>query len=249
VRAIILAGGYGKRMGQLTSESPKSLLPVAGRPAIDHIIDRLEEIAVVRILLTTNLKFEPAFRAWLATKRSPNIELVVEQSKSEEDKLGAVAALAQLTTKLSADDYLVICGDNIFKSSLRGIVDYYRQKRKPVVAVYYQTTLDEVRAASTVTLGEGNRIVNFQEKPKDPRTRLAGACIYLLPFNSLLRTKQYLDEGGSMDEPGNFISWLCGREEVCAYMLDGYVWDMGTPKGYAELQKAFAEHRGQDLRL
>jgi len=249
VRAIVLAGGYAKRMGQLATELPKSLLPVAGRPAIDHIMDRLDEVAVVKIFLTTNLKFESAFRSWLTKKRLENTELVVEQSRSEEDKLGAVRALADLAPKLPPDDYLVICGDNVFNSSLRGMVDCYQQKRKPVVAVYHQASLDEVKAGSAVTLGEDNRIVNFQEKPKDPRTKLAGACIYLLPFSSLLRTREYVDEGGSRDEPGNFISWLCGQEEVYAYILDSYVWDIGTPKGYEELQKAFAGHRRENLRL
>ena len=241
MRAIILAGGYAKRMGPVAAELPKSLLPIAGRPAIEYILDKLTEIAPEKILLTTNIKFKPAFESWLASKHLTNIELVVEQSRSEREKLGAVGALAQLAPKLKPDDYLVICGDNIFTSSLTGMLEYYRQKRKAVVAVYCQTSLDEVKAGSAVTLGEDNRIVNFEEKPKDPRTRLVGACIYILPFQSLPRTRQYLDEGGSRDEPGNFISWLCRQEEVYGYMLDGYVWDIGTPRGYEELQKAFTE--------
>jgi glucose-1-phosphate thymidylyltransferase len=212
-----------------------------------HIMDRLNELAVAKILLTTNLKFEPAFRSWMAGKSLLDTELVVEQSRSEKDKLGAVRALAQLAPKLEPDDYMVICGDNVFNSSLRGMVGYYEQKRKPVVAVYLQRSLDEVKSASAVTLGEDNRIVNFEEKLKDPRTRLVGACIYILPFASLLRTRQYLDEGGSRDEPGNFISWLCRQEEVYGYMLDSYVWDTGTPQSYQELQKAFAGHRRGDL--
>jgi NDP-sugar pyrophosphorylase family protein len=109
VRAIVLAGGYSRRMGQLAYRLPKSLLPVAGRPAIDHILDRLNEIALVKILLTTNLKFKQDFESWLAAKGSHNIELIVEQSTSERDKLGAVGALVQLAPTLEPDDYLVVC--------------------------------------------------------------------------------------------------------------------------------------------
>jgi NDP-sugar pyrophosphorylase family protein len=68
MRAIILAGGYAKRMGQLAAELPKSLLPVAGRPAIEYIMDRLNEIALEKVLLTTNLRFKTAFESWLASK-------------------------------------------------------------------------------------------------------------------------------------------------------------------------------------
>jgi glucose-1-phosphate thymidylyltransferase len=79
-----------------------------------------------------------------------------------------------------------------------------------------------------IAYAEGNRIINFEEKPKRPTTRLVGACIYMLPYKSLLRTRQYLEEGGERDDPGCFISWLCRQEEVYAYMLDSYVWDIGT---------------------
>jgi glucose-1-phosphate thymidylyltransferase len=239
MRAIILAGGYAKRMGQVVAELPKSLLPIAGRPAIDHILDKLTEIAPEKILLTTNIKFKPAFESWLTSKHLTNIELVIEQSRSEKEKLGAVGALAQLAPKLKPDDYLVICGDNIFTSSLTRMLEYYRQKRKAVVAVYHQKSLEEVKLGSAVTLGSGNRVLSFEEKPKKPTTTVVGACIYILPYESLLRTKQYLDTGGNRDEPGNFIAWLCRQEEVYAYMLPSYVWDIGTPEGYEELQRQF----------
>jgi len=239
LRAIILAGGYAKRMGRLAAKLPKSLLPIAGRPAIDYILDRLNEIAPERILLTTNMKFKPLFESWLASKHLTNIELVVEQSRSEREKLGAVGALAGLAPKLKPDDYFVICGDNIFTSSLTGMLDYYRQKRKPVVALYHQKSLQEVRLGSVVTLESDNKITRFEEKPKKPATTIVGACAYVLPYRSLLRIRGYLDRGGNRDEPGNFIAWLCRQEEVYGYMLTGYVWDIGTPKSYEELQEEF----------
>ena len=239
LRAIILAGGYAKRMGQLATELPKSLLPIAGRPAINYILDRLSEIALEKILLTTNTTFKSAFESWLASKHLSNVELVVEQSRSEKEKLGAVGALAQLAPKLEPDDYLVVCGDNIFKSSLKGMLEYYQEKRRTVVAVYLQRSLNDVKVGSAVTIGDDQRIVNFEEKPKHPKTRLVGACIYMLSYKSLLRARQYLDKGGNRDEPGNFIAWLCKQEQVYGYMLDSYVWDIGTPKGYEELQEEF----------
>jgi glucose-1-phosphate thymidylyltransferase len=239
VRAIILAGGYAKRMGQLAAELPKSLLPIADRPAIDYIIDRLDEIAPEKILLMTNIKFKPPFESWLASKHNANIELVVEQSRSEREKLGAIGALAQLASKLKPDDYLVVCGDNIFKSSLKDMLEHYREKRRTVVAVYLQKSLDDVKLGSAVTIAEDQRIVNFEEKPQHPKTRLVGACIYILSYESLLKTMQYLDEGGNRDEPGGFIAWLCKQEQVYAHMLDSYVWDIGTPNGYKELRKQF----------
>ena len=169
-----------------------------------------------------------------------NVELVVEQSRSEEEKLGAVGALAKLAPTLEPDDYLVICGDNIFTASLTGMLECYREKRKAIVVVYHQKSLEQVKLGSVVTLGSDNRVISFEEKPKKPTTTVVGACIYILPYESLLRTKQYLDMDGNKDEPGNFIAWLCRQEEVYAYMLPSYVWDIGSPEGYEQLQRQFA---------
>jgi glucose-1-phosphate thymidylyltransferase len=243
-RAIILAGGYAQRMRRLAVKLPKSLLPVAGRPAIDYVLDKLNEVAPEKVLLTTNLRFKQDFESYLNSKPPMNIELVVERSRSEEEKLGAVGALAQLAARLEPDDYFVVCGDNIFTSSLAGMLDYYRQKAKPVVAVYHQKSLEEVKLGSAVRLGDDNRIIDFEEKPQKPTTTIVGACIYILPYKSLLRSRQYLDGGGNRDEPGSFIAWLCKQEEVYGYIFSCYVWDVGTPNGYEEIQKKFTSRVG-----
>ena len=109
-----MAGGYAKRMWPLTKDFPKTLLPVGGRPAIDHIVDRLLEAKVSAIIVSTNLKFKPHFEAWLKQKPIGVIEIVAETSKCEKEKLGVVGALAELAPKLKPDDYLIIAGDNIF---------------------------------------------------------------------------------------------------------------------------------------
>lgn len=240
MRAIILAGGYAKRMGRLAAEVPKSLLPVAGRPAMDYVLDRLSEVAPEKIFLTTNLRYKREFESYLSSKSLVSVELVVEQTGSEREKLGAVGALAGLVSTLKPDDYLVICGDSIFVSSLAGMLEFYGQKRAAVVAVYHQKSLEEVKLGSAVTLASDNRILSFEEKPKNPTTTVVGACIYLLPYESLLKTRQYLNMGGKKDEPGNFIAWLCLQEQVYAYMFASYIWDIGTPSCYEEIQKQFA---------
>ena len=52
-KAIVLAAGRGKRMGALTEELPKPMLPLAGKPMIEHILDRLREAGVTQVLLVT----------------------------------------------------------------------------------------------------------------------------------------------------------------------------------------------------
>jgi len=72
---------------------PKALLSVAGKPAIDYILDRICEISVDHVIILTNLKFKPHFESWQKAKDALVIEIVAEESKCEEEKLGAVGAL------------------------------------------------------------------------------------------------------------------------------------------------------------
>jgi len=251
LKAIILAGGYAKRMWPLTKDFPKTLLPIEGRPAIDYILDRLLETDVNAIIVSTNLKFKPLFEAWLREKRIGPIEIVAETSRCEDEKLGAVRALGELVPELKPDDYLIIAGDNIFTAGIRGMIDFYKKKEAPVIAVIKARSAEEVLRGSSVLLEKDMRIAWFKEKPMKAETMLIGACIYILPYKTLLRTSEYLQEGGDKDEPGNFMEWLCEREAVYGYMLPGRLWDIGTIEGYRELMREFqtANHKNRESKI
>jgi len=239
LKAIILAGGYAKRMWPLTQDFPKTLLPIQGRPAIDYILDKLLEANVKSIIVSTNLKFKPRFEDWLKEKPIGLIEIVTETSRCEEEKLGAVGALAELAPKLKPDDYLIVAGDNLFTAGIEGMIDFYEKKQAPIVAIVEARNVEEVRRGSSVLLKEDMRIVRFKEKPLAVESMLIGACIYILPHRTLLRTSEYLKEGGYRDEAGNFIGWLSEREAVYGYMLTGRLWDIGTTEGYEEIKREF----------
>jgi len=97
-----------------------------------------------------------------------------------------------------------------------------------------------VLRGSSVVLREDGRIMWFKEKPREIKSMLIGACIYILPYRTLLRTNEYLREDGKRDEPGGFMEWLCEREVVYGYMLPGQLWDIGTIGGYEQLKQEFS---------
>jgi len=170
LKAIILAGGYAKRMWPLTKDFPKTLLPIKGRPAMEYILDRLLETNINAIIVCTNLKFKPHFEAWLKDKRIGRIEIVAETSMREEEKLGAVGALAELASKLETDDYLIVAGDNIFTAGIRGMIDFYEQKKAPVIAVIKARSMKEVVRGSSVLPEKDMKIARFEEKPAKPKS-------------------------------------------------------------------------------
>jgi len=243
--AIILAGGYAKRLWPLTLNKPKALLPIANKPMIDHIIEKLIPLSllVTRIIISTNLRFQPQFQSWLKTRKYPNTELMPDDSRREEEKLGAVRALADIAAKID-EDMLVIAGDNLTTDNLEGFLHFFHEKHAPTIALYHARNIDEARSGATVTIDNEGKMLEFIEKPSNPKTTLVGACIYALPLKTRDRLKQYLELRLPIDEPGRFIEWLHKQEPVYGYMLQDYLWDIGTLESYQAADKFFSAIKG-----
>ena len=236
--AIILAGGYGTRLRPLTGGIAKPLLPVEGKPIIDYIVERLLNLqGIDQIVVSTNERFEGQFSEWLSRRRHRKVKVVAEPSHGEDDKLGAVRALSRLVEGLNSRDYLVVAGDNLFTSGLKDMVEYYRSKGSPVVALFDVGDLEVVKRYGCVEVEADGRITGFVEKPERPKSTLAATCIYALPEGSLKRVREYLEEGNDPDAPGYFVQWLCRRERVYGYVLQGYWSDIGTPESYEDAKR------------
>jgi len=242
VIAIILAGGYGKRLWPITRDKAKPLLPVAGKPVIDYLLEKLLTLkdVVNRVVVLTNSRFKEQFEKWARGWPSLNIDVVSDGSSCESEKPGAVGALAEMAD-LIHEDFLVIAGDCIYDDDLVGFVEFFNSRKLPVVAVYHANDVDQITRGSTVSLGPENRIISFVEKPETPLTELVGAVIYAFPERIKEGIKEYVRLGLSKDEPGRFIEWLHRVEPVYGYVLRGTVWDIGTTDAYINAEKHVKE--------
>jgi len=239
--AIVLAGGYAKRLWPLTMDRPKALLPIAGRPMIDYVVEKLASLdpPMRRIVLSTNLKFQLQFEKWLETSQNYNVELMPEKSSCEEEKFGAVRALADIVENVAPEDVLVLAGDTLFTDKLGNFIRFFCEKYAPTVALYHARNLAETKKGSTVEVDEDGRILEFKEKPIRPRTTLVGACVYAFPAGINRRFGEYLQLGLATDEPGRFIEWLHKQEPVFGFMLKDYLWDIGTIDSYRAADEFF----------
>jgi glucose-1-phosphate thymidylyltransferase len=242
--AIILAGGYGKRLWPIARETAKPLLPVAGKPVIDYLMEKLLPLKdlVDRVVVLTNSRFKEQFEKWAGGWPSLNIEVISDGSTCEDEKPGAVGALAKMAD-LIHEDFLVIAGDCIYDDDLEGFLEFFNSKRLPVVAVYRARDVGQITRGSTASLDREGRIVGFVEKPEAPLTDLVGAVIYAFPERIKDRIREYVGLGLSRDEPGRFIEWLHRVEPVYGYMLKGNVWDIGTPEAYRSAEMHAKEPR------
>jgi len=236
--AVILAGGYGKRMWPITLNIAKPLLPVCGKPVIEYIMEKLNELECVEhVIVSTNLKFEHDFKEWSRAHMETRIEVSVEESSSEEEKLGAVKALSRLSQQLERD-VLVVAGDNLFTGSLRPMVKRY--SGKPIIALYDVGDAELAKLYGVVQIDDEVRIVDFVEKPERPASTLVSTGIYIFPKQVFEMIGEYLSGGGGRDRLGDFIQWLYKKTPVYGYILDGEWWDIGDIESYERAIKTLS---------
>jgi glucose-1-phosphate thymidylyltransferase len=228
MKAIVLAAGYATRLYPLTRTIAKPLLPVGGRPMLDHILDRIAGVAEVdAVHVVTNRKFADSFREWA---RSRAVAVHDDGTTSEDDRLGAIGDVRFVVEAagLENDDLLVIAGDNLFDFSLAGYVDWWRGKGEAsAVALHDVREVALARRYGVVALADDERIVSFEEKPEQPHSTLAATATYLYHRRHVPLLRRYLDEGNSPDQPGRFVAWLCLRAPVYGYTFEGDWRDIG----------------------
>ena len=234
MKVVVLAGGYATRLWPVTKHRPKMLLPIGETTVIDRIFRALEaDERVDTVYVSTNERFAPEFEAHLEASDFEKPTLSVEDTETESEKFGVVGALGQLVEREGIDDdLLVVAGDNLIGFDLSAFLDYFEAKRTTALAAYDVGDREKARSYGLVEL-DGDRVVDFQEKPEEPNSTLVSIACYAFPRESL-RFEEYLTEGNNPDEPGWFIQWLQSREPVNAFVFDEAWFDIGTPESYLE---------------
>ena len=240
MKTIILAGGYATRLHPLTLDRAKPLLPVAGKPIIDYVLDAYS--LPDRPIVSTNRRFAEQLASW--QKRSGHdVTIVVEETRAETEKLGTVGAIHFLIQRLGiAEDILVIGGDNIFEFELADFLTAYRGR--PLIALHDIGDVERVRGRYGVAVVEDDRIVEFQEKPQQPRSTLASTACYLYPEEVLPLFQEFLTGAVSgNDAPGYFNAWLLKEKGIPmdAFPFDADWYDIGDRASYIEANRRYAK--------
>ena len=231
MKSIILAAGYATRLRPLTEHTAKPLLPIAGRPMIDHICDKIAESSEVdQVHVVTNRRFAPGFTAWAAKRSGLPVTVHDDGTVSNEDRLGAIGDIQFTIDRagLAGEDLLIIAGDNLFDFSLVDYAAFWRSKGDgSAIALYRCPDRELVKQYSIVELDENERVRSFIEKPANPTTSLVAIATYLYRREHVALIGKYLAEGNSRDQPGNLVAWLVPRVPVYGYRFAGEWLDIG----------------------
>lgn len=245
MKALILAGGYATRLWPITKKRAKPLLPLGGKPILDYILDELEEIDTVDyIYVTTNERFKESFEDYLSERQREKYELIIESQDKEEEKFGAVGGIINVIEKREPDDYLVIGGDNYYSFKIRDFLDFALEKDSVANVCYRVPSMEEAKNYGIVDFDEDDKILEFQEKPESPSSRMASTACYYFPEEKLKLFDEYVEyyEGRVpkdqyLDEPGRFFEWTVDKYDVYAFSFEGKWVDIGTRAGYLRAER------------
>lgn len=243
MKALLLAGGFAKRLWPLTKDKPKPLLEVGGKLIIDYSIERLEGIKEVdEIIISTNAKFEDVFEKYIKKcKSSKKVSLVIEETHSEGEKLGSIGGLAfVLKHKRIDDDLLIIGADNIFEFDLKKFIEFYKKKKKKIsIALHDLKDKEKVKGRYGVCVLDNEKIAEFQEKPEEPKSALASTACYIFSRNHLKLVFKYLEEGNNPDAIGFLITWLVKETDIYGFVFREEWFDIGSFEALEEADKYF----------
>ena len=232
MQVFILAGGYATRLWPLTEKRSKPLLPIAGKPLLTHLVEKIP--SNMHVTVSTNSVFEEAFETWIQGLGHPNVHLEIEDTKHEDHKLGALGALGMwLEEKKIQEDVLVLTGDNYLGFDLAEFLKEF-DGTNPLLAAHDIGDITKASAFGTVITKNADRVTDvlgFEEKPQNPKTSLVSTGCFVLPRGTIPLTiahaKRKPDNVG-----GIFEEFLNNGIHVKAFVFTDPWLDIGSFGSY-----------------
>ncbi|TSC79241.1 MAG: glucose-1-phosphate thymidylyltransferase [Candidatus Peregrinibacteria bacterium Gr01-1014_25] len=236
MRAFILAGGFATRLWPLTEKRAKPLLPLAGVPLLTRLVDAVPPH--IPVTVSTNAAFADGFAAWRATMRRPDIDVIIEQTVHEGEKLGALGAVAQWIAATGVDEgLLLLTGDNYLGFRMDDFLAAY-DGNVPLLAAHDLGDVARARAFGTVVLdADGRSVRSFEEKPAKPKSSLVNTGCSALPAKTLPllveHARKHPDNVG-----GVFEALLAAGWAVHCFQFHEPWFDIGSFDAYLEATRA-----------
>ena len=243
MKGIILAGGSGTRLYPLTENKPKALLEVKGKPILEHILKKVEELSdISEIVIVSNARFFENFDEWVKGFKSRiSIKILNDGTKSNEDRLGQIGDIQLAIEQFSSDeDLLIISGDNLFNFSLFPVYNFFKEKNVIVNALYDIKDLESAKHLGVMSIDlKTGLVVSFEEKPAEPKSTNVSLGIYFFPKDKVKKIKVFFDKAGKPDKIGYLMAELTQKKELYGFVYLEQWFDIGFKAALEQAEKEF----------
>ncbi len=230
MKAVILAGGKGRRLEPYTTLLPKPLMPVGEYPVVEILIRQLKRSGFTDLYFAVG-HLAGLIEAYFQGGKKWGVRI---QYSMEEEPLGTVGPLALLRKELQSEPFLVVNGDILTDLDFSKVMDAH-------VASGAVLTLAVTHREVSVDFGvlelEGNKVTGFQEKP---------VLRYPVSMGIYAMSPQvfaFIPEGKKFDLPDLVWTLLRAREPVQAFLYEGFWLDIGREEDWRRAQEEFEKRR------
>lgn len=234
--AVVMAGGYGTRLGDLTKALPKPMVPVAGRPALDHVVDGLARRGVPKAAFA--LHYLPdAIRDHFGPGRR---DLPLDYYVAPEDR-GTAGGAKRAAALLDGDSFFVVSGDVLCDADLGAVWREHVERRARFTIVLVRVA--DARQYGVAVADRLGRISKFVEKPavSPPGGAWVNAGIYLADRSVM----DLVPDDAPFDFSRNLFPAMMARGiPIHGSFHRGHWFDIGTPESLAEARDF---HAGRDI--
>lgn len=225
MKAVIMAGGEGRRLKSVTGDLPKPMVPLLGKPLMERAVELLRENGITDICAT--LGYNPAP---ILSHFGGGEDFGVHLSWRIEDKpLGTAGGVKNCMDFLGEEPFLVLSGDAACDFDLKKLIAEHERRRPAVTMALYESR-DPLRYGLVVPDAQGS-VRCFIEKPPWERvvTNLVNTGIYIIGP----RAMELVPEGENFDfAAGLFPKLMEAGETIRGVVTPGYWCDIGTPRAY-----------------
>jgi glucose-1-phosphate adenylyltransferase len=245
VVVMILAGGQGERLSILSRQRAKPAVPFGGKY---RIIDFALSNCVNSGLYTVGVlaQYRPHSlnehigigRPWDLDRQTSGVRLLqpyLGRARSNWYRGTADAIYHNLffIEKRQFRDVLILSGDHIYAMDYRPMIAFHRESGAEVTVAVQPVPWEQAPRFGVLSTAPDGRVVEFQEKPLEPRSNLASMGIYIFRKEALTRALRGDNVDGSMVDFGkDVIPYMIARGGVYAYAFDDYWQDVGTIQSY-----------------
>ena len=242
--AMILAGGRGSRLHELTNKVAKPAVSYGGKYRIvDFPLSNCANSGVDIVGVLTQYEsvllnsYVAAGGRWGLDARESGVFVLPPREKADADLdvyRGTADAISQnidFIDKYSPEYLLVLSGDHIYKMDYDKMLDYHKEMNADATIAVIEVPMKEASRFGIMNTDGNGRIVEFEEKPEHPKSNLASMGIYIFKWKLI---RQYLiDDGNDPESEHDFGKNIIPRmledgRKMYAYSFDGYWRDVGT---------------------
>lgn len=245
--AMLLAGGQGSRLGVLTSKVAKPAVAFGGKyriidfPLSNCINSGIDTVGVLTQYQPLRLNTHIGIGIpWDLDKNVGGVTVLPPYEKvgKTEWYTGTANAIYQNLAYMESfnpEYVLILSGDHIYKMDYEVMLDFHKAHNADVSIAVMPVPMEEASRFGIVVADESGRIVEFQEKPKEPKSNLASMGIYIFTWKALREALLTLSEQSNCDFGKHVIPYCHEKgERLVAYEYNGYWKDVGTLGSYWE---------------